>query len=265
MTGVQTCALPILLVGAAILIGMAVASKTNPRIATLLTIGILVGQLGTANNMSTSGIHQWVAHETQWGEYPPVGTQQSFDRWAKIASTAEESFKEGATVAVFPEQIVGTWSDSAEIFLRSYLTKHLESGKILIVGTGIHEHGVSLNAAAIFSKDDTSFFYARQTVPISMWRPWASQHYPADWMAPATVTIDGKRVAVSICYEDFLFGLGLMAFMHDSPQMVLSMANAWWAEKSNQIEVQRLHINTLARIFGVPIVRTINKPEARTN
>lgn len=250
--------------GAAILIGMAIAGKTNPTIAVLASVGLLISQITMTNITPTGTVPQWVAHETEWGESPPDGTHQSFDRWAKIATTAENSFKEGATVVVLPEQIAGTWSDSAEIFLRNYLTNYLDSGKILVVGTAIHEHGISLNAAAIMSGEDTSFYYARQTIPVSMWRPWAVQHYPADWMAPATVTIDGKRVAISICYEDVLFGIGLLSFLHDKPQIILSMANAWWAEQSNQIEVQRLHINTLAKIFGVPIVRALNKPDSRT-
>jgi hypothetical protein len=246
--------------GALILIVIAWLATHKPKVCVVLALTILVSQIALKDMAMATPPEQWTAIETQWGAFPHQATKAEFDRRVRIVTAADEAFAAGARVVVLPEQIAGLWSDRTELFVRSYLEKDIDAGKTLVVGATLNDTGHPFNAAMIISKDGTRAFLARQTVPVSMWHPWSAESYESSWLARGTDRIDGKLVAVSLCYEDFLFGLGLLSFLHDDPQVIVSIANGWWAANSNEVEVQRLHVASIARIFGVPLVRSINQP-----
>lgn len=203
----------------------------------------------------------WHGVETQWGKPPAQNSSDKFMRWSMIAEAAENGFAAGREVVVLPEQIAGLWSKPLEQYLTGFFAEQFSEGKVLIVGTGIDVAGNMLNTAVILSKEGRHDYYARQSVPVSMWRPWSDNSYAPNWLAPGLKVINGREVAISMCYEDFMLGLGLTPFITGKPEAIVSMANGWWAGNSNEVAVQRLHITTLAKVFGVPVIRSLNLPD----
>lgn len=205
----------------------------------------------------------WHGVETQWGKPPAQNSPEKFTRWAMIAEAAEKGFEAGHEVVVLPEQIAGLWNKSLEQYLTGYLHEHFDAGRVLVVGSGVDVAGRMLNTAVILSKEGRDHYYARQSVPVSMWRPWAENSYASNWLASGLKVINGRLVAISMCYEDFTLGLGLTPFLQGRPQAIVSMANGWWAGNSNEVALQRLHIDTLGKVFGVPVIRSLNRPDGQ--
>lgn len=204
----------------------------------------------------------WVAMETKWGGPPKPATVGEFMRWKLIALNAEKQFDAGATVVVFPEQIAGPSGANAEVFLAAYLKPQLAAGKVLIFGSTVTEQGKLFNVATILTSSSRERYQARQSVPVAMWKPWTQESFDPSWMRRSKFDVADRQVAFSVCFEDFLFGLGLLSFLHERPEIIVSVANAWWAVGNGEIDVQHLHVKLLARIFDVPLVRAINRPKA---
>lgn len=238
---------------------VSILARQSLKWSALIATCILVAQPFIPAN--TKSFEEWTGIDTQWGRPPEQATKSEYKRLTQIASAAEKAFKNGSRVAILPEQIAGVWNRSSEAYLTARLKDYLQEGRILIVGGSINISGRHLNTAFILSKDNVDHYYARQSVPVSMWRPWAQNSYAPNWLASGIKIIDGKKVLMSMCYEDFLFGLGLLPFIKDQPNIIISMANAWWAGNSNEVQVQRLHITSLGRIFGVPVIRSVNLPD----
>ncbi len=240
------------------ILSITLLARHNLKWSALAATCILVAQpliLAKSNSFE-----EWTGIDTQWGRQPEQATKSEYKRWVQIASAAERAYEDGFRVAILPEQIAGAWGRSSETYLTARLKDHLQEGRTLIVGGAINVSGRYLNTAFILSKDGVDHYYARQSVPVSMWRPWAQNSYASNWLASGIKIIDGQKVLMSMCYEDFLFGLGLLPFIQDRPDLIVSMANGWWAGNSNEVQVQRLHITSLGRVFGVPVVRSVNHP-----
>ena len=63
----------------------------------------------------------------------------------------------------------------------------------------------------------------------------------------------------SFCYEDFLPLLAIISFAADKPDIIVSVSNAWWVRGTDEVEIQEQHIAAIARIYGVPLVRAVNR------
>lgn len=246
--------------GLVIMIALTAAFCADKRlIATALVFLILLGQIAIPK--SQPELVGWKAVDTTWGRFPPSGSQEEFDRLERISKKAVEIFSEGYLVVLFPEQIAGNWKDASEKTLRRKLQPWLEKGHIVVLGAEIYENGSFGNAVIAIEGTRNNRIYARQTVPASMWRPGLNSHYPANWLRDGSMDIAGKKIAVLMCYEDFIFGIGMLSFIGERPKALLSVANAWWWRgNSNLIDTQRLHASTLAKIFGVPLLRPTNLP-----
>lgn len=206
--------------------------------------------------------HAWVGMETHWGGPPKPATLGELQRWKQIALETETQFNAGAAVVVFPEQIAGVSGARAEVFLAAYLKPQLAAGKSLVFGSTVYEQSRPFNVASILSADEKNRYLARQSVPFAMWKPWNAESFDTAWLGRNAFNIGGQKVAFSVCFEDFLFGLGLLSFLHERPDVIVSIANAWWAVGNGEIDVQHLHVKLLARIFDVPLIRAINRPKA---
>jgi len=94
-------------------------------------------------------------------------------------------------------------------------------------------------------------------MPIGEWRPGQESSAIPDFCGRGTTRFQGVPVATSICYEDFLIYPLLLASL-DRPQVIISMANNWFATDLGGIWIQRRSIENQARLFGVPLVRAVN-------
>ena len=245
------------LIGASIL---TIIAATGRRSAPFIVFCLAWSLLPTSTNANKQIPENWVGIVSQWGK-PPENASEELVRRNLIRNAVDDEFAKGAAVVFLPENIAGRWSESHQIFYRTYFNHWLEAGKTLAIGATTSKDGYLLNSLVIMSRADTTVFSSRQVVPISMWKPWSGDSYYINWFGPDSIKINDTMVLTSLCYEDFLFPLALIGYLKSSPTIILSTANAWWAGNSGEVEMQKLHIETTAKVLGLPLIRTINLPE----
>jgi hypothetical protein len=70
--------------------------------------------------------------------------------------------------------------------------------------------------------------------------------------------IAGRRTAFSICYEDLLWWPHWRLLL-DRPDVLVGMANNWFAHDLPLTQIQRQSIQSVARLAGVPLRRAVNR------
>lgn len=203
----------------------------------------------------------WIAFSTRMGRFPDTLYLIS-ERIVKIGEGVRVANKEGFNIVIFPEQILGRWDDRFHpSMLRTEIGREAtQDGAIIMLGTEIpiSNSAKAENALVILSKKPPQIISARQPVPVSMWRPWASDGIVSDWWKTGVHEIDGIKVSFSFCYEDFLSWPILSDFAMDKPQAIISVANGWWVQGTVEQKQQAQHVHAWGKVFGVPVLRAVN-------
>ncbi len=137
------------------------------------------------------------------------------------------------------------------------------SGRTHVVGMDVPVHGAGLlNSAVAFYPDRSSATAtARQPAPVALWRPWAKGAFVADWTARNMLFVgDGERAAIVFCYEEYMPFLYLLNEARDSPTLYIAMSNTWAARDLAADAIQGLHSQGMAKLFGRPYFRSVNRP-----
>jgi len=103
-------------------------------------------------------------------------------------------------------------------------------------------------------------FPARQPIPVAGWNPFSKTHHePAHWEKNGVATIDGRRVLLSLCFEDLLIGAQVEAEMFGRPEVILSADNLWFSKGTSDRGFQSVSIRSFGRLFGLPVLRAVNQ------
>lgn len=207
----------------------------------------------------------WMAVNTQLGKYPSDLAEQAY--WqTQIANRTQEAIQTGAEVVMIPELIAGVQSKSmVDIWARELRYSGAKPSQMILVG-GARPIDRHRYANSLFVWMDATLLgtvSARQTVPVSMWRPYAKDgtHFPTDWFKTnmLTIPLHGKpvKVATVFCYEELLTFPMLMTLASESPYAMISVVNGWWASPAEQ-RVQLQHISAWAKLFNLPLLRAVN-------
>jgi hypothetical protein len=95
-------------------------------------------------------------------------------------------------------------------------------------------------------------------MPIGDWRPGASVTAVAGRLSQPFLDIDGKRTAISICYEDMLWWPHWRMLIQ-RPDVVVSIANNWFIAGTRLEAIQAQSIESVARLVGSPLIRARNE------
>lgn len=193
----------------------------------------------------------------------PESAQEQGARQAAILQAVDAALAQGKKVIVLPEQILGTWSETWRLFLEATLGQSLrDAGTTLVLGAAVPtgEMERTFNSLLAFDGYGWQQVNARFAIPVSMWKPWRNDSTEVEWFTSGTYSLVGRKVMVSLCYEDLLIWPTLLSFT-TRPDLIVSLANAWWAGAAPAIlDIQREHVEAWARIFNVPLVRALNAP-----
>jgi apolipoprotein N-acyltransferase len=72
------------------------------------------------------------------------------------------------------------------------------------------------------------------------------------------LTVDGKRVAFSMCYEDLLWWPHWRMLLQ-SPDVLISLSNGWFDSDLALAHIQRQGIAAIAHLSGTPMLRAVNR------
>lgn len=266
-----------------------------PRHAILLTSAIvfIANQVHPADPEPLPG---WQGINTRFGAiaHEAVSSMAEYQAAERIQQIALSS---NATVIVFPETVVPTWTAATDAFWQPTLDSLRANGKTILIGARVpsstsHPSGpvfdfsadlaalsalqtngsAALPLAVATRKSQPPFAYEnavvirgleenvcpqRIAVPVAMWNPLGKTTTRLNLVGPALVRIHGQRAAFLICYEQLLVW-PVLTSMIQHPSVVVAVANNYWAINTTIPRFQRAAVRSWARLFGVPYLTAAN-------
>jgi hypothetical protein len=187
-----------------------------------------------------------------------------FEAHEQMQETIRQS---NARVLLFPEHVVTQWNEATEAFWQESLdTSTRYHRTTVLIGVGIqrvagpHAAGSRpyYNVLIARGPDTQAIYYQRIPVPIGMWKPLSADGVPLTLLGPGSISVQGQRAAVLLCYEQLLVWPFLSsAFEH--PTVLVTAANDYWAKHTPIPKVQEVSAKSLARLFGLPILSAVNQ------
>ena len=162
-------------------------------------------------------------------------------------------------VIVLPEEIAGPWTPAERYWWQPMLERLQATGTTLVLGAQYPDAGAWRNGALLTGDEHPSWQLARQPAPVAEWKPPAGAL--VDW-GTGMATVKGKQVLFSFCFEDLLTLPILVTWLEGgSPEVMVSIANLWWATHLHEPDIQRLSITGWGRLWNAPVLRAVNLPD----
>lgn len=187
----------------------------------------------------------WVGVDTHLpGRFPADPAARAL-RTIAVVDAAKRGLEQGGGFVVLPESIAGPWRPA----LSESFAKLPDR---VMIGAVMPTEGGYLNA--LVDRDGNVLASSRVPMPIGDWKPGGAK---ANIWASDLVQIDWHRVAVSICYEDYILWphRGLLTWQAD---LMVSASNNWSVAGRDAVRIQRVSAEALARLAGAPLVRAVN-------
>jgi apolipoprotein N-acyltransferase len=243
------------------------ATISNPgcrlALGSLLVAGAIVNDGYTAPAMPAG----WVALNTAFGAQDERSYASLFQRTVVVQKAAAAAFADGAKVVVTPEQVGGIWRPSMEFWWSGFSGQLREHHQALLLGVETPaEHTTPGGSLVDRRYYDTAIALgsaggqvsSRQPAPGGAWRPAAAISAVRAPLGEPYLVIAGKRVAVSICYEDVI-GWPHWRLFYERPDVIVSMANNWFSVGLDDSAVQEQSIRSIGRLVGRPVLRARNE------
>lgn len=165
------------------------------------------------------------------------------------------------SVRVLPETILGSYSGVSEFALMSVDEALAARGSRLMVGAELPQpDGRYSNVEIVLGARGRDGKSAVQgiPVPVSMWKPWASDGAVADVFGHGgMVEVTGVRAGVLICYEQLLT-FSALRMMLEKPDVLVGTSNVWWVSDASIPAIQWQTMNVYGRLFGIGVVGAVN-------
>jgi hypothetical protein len=212
----------------------------------------------------------WMAIDTSFGRLDQSDYAALYARTEMAKEAAQRGFERGSKVVVLPEELVGIWRPATQYWWRDYLQQLAATNRILILGVDFIESGSPFGAAAtggrLLRYTDSAMvvgaaderFDSRQPVPAGLWRPGAVVSATLGDVTQPYLIIAGRRVAFSICYEDFLWWPH-WRLLTDRPDVLVDMSNGWFSAELDLAHIQQQSVQSIAQLAGVPLLRAVNR------
>lgn len=239
-----------------------------PGMMSLLAIMTATAGMQPGGNSAGKIVARAGAVSTHLGGPPPPYSMEVMERVEKIAKVTQSlaGGDDGFTTVIFPESVIGIYDPSLYPVLEtSILKKARDAGQTVILGADV-QIGSSqwINSALVFRPDGSStYLAARQSAPVSMWKPWAKDgHYPSDWLGRNVAPIGGGLTArFMFCYEEYIPMLHLLDEALFDHNIVVAMSNLWPSHGELANHVQAAHTQGMALLFGRRWLRAVNLPK----
>ena len=229
------------------------------RLAPAVALAAVVATAISAADWSQPSIPDgWRGVDTAVGA--AFGRADAFDQHRSLIAHVRQDAKEGAKVIVLPESALGILTPTVE---RLWVDALRDLDLTVIAGAAvIHTEGYDIVMVALDRHGAKLLYRERMPVPVAMWQPWA-RWFGFSGGARATVFGDpiaefaGHRFASLICYEQLLVWPILQSALHD-PDVIVAIANGWWARNTSIPAIQRASVEAWARLFDLALVTAFN-------
>lgn len=163
------------------------------------------------------------------------------------------------SVIVFPETVAGMWSNTtASLWQTEAVPTMAKKGITALIGASIPvSHGVYDNAMILVGENTRTLYVQRVPIPLSMWRPFSTEGARAHWYDNGIAYVDGKRVAMFLCYEQLLMWPAIVS-LANQPHVIVAPSNAWWSAETSVPTLQTNTMRAWARLFDIPLITAFN-------
>jgi apolipoprotein N-acyltransferase len=207
----------------------------------------------------------WKAINTQFGG-AGQGDPDFLSEFLSSEQIQATIARSNAQVLVFPEHVVTQWTEATEAFWHKTLDNMAARHTTLIIGAGLPRarrssvtagHGY-YNAVIARSQDATTVYRQRIPVPIAMWKPFSADGVPLNLFGHGTITVQNRRVAILICYEQLLVW-PFLSSAAENPTILITAANDYWAKNTPIPQIQEASATAWARLFRLPVLSAVNQ------
>jgi len=207
----------------------------------------------------------WQAINTQFGG-AGQGDPDFLSEFISSEQIQRTMTQSNAEVLLFPEHVVTQWTVATEAFWHDSLDNLAARHTTLIIGAGLPQtrrpsvtagHGY-YNAVIARSQDATTIYRQRIPVPIAMWKPFSPDGVPLNLFGHGTITVQKRRVAILICYEQLLVW-PFLSSAAENPTILLTAANDYWAKNTPIPQIQEASATAWARLFRLPVLSAVNR------
>lgn len=237
-------------------------SWPGPARSAVVVLAVLLASLVRYEPSSLREAPGVYAFETRWGDSGQSGQDHVIDRLPRIADAIQSADSASRTL-VFPEAILGgvLRPESLPVRLEIGQSAKVKAVQVLVGLDDATAEPKRVGALVVQADGAVWWMAARQPMPVGLWRPWSASGYDADWSRTSHLVLPDGRVAyLSFCFEDVVPGFFLLGLLQHQPDVAISMANNWWMRSDEGIQRQGRAIEGMARLFGVALVRAVNKP-----
>lgn len=232
----------------------------------------------------------WKAIDTHFG---PIAhhAREPLAEYRAAEEIQQEALAAQASVVVFPETVVPYWTASTDEFWEQTLAKLTASGKTILVGARVptvapashrlYDFRAELAVlqdtsvavippaahyeqwsppyfnAVVIRGAQTAVFKQRIPVPIAMWNPFKPDSAPLNLAGRGVLPIGSRRAAILICYEQLIVWPVLTSMVRH-PEILIGVANDYWATGTTIPRFQRSAVQSWPRLFRIPYVLAVN-------
>lgn len=204
----------------------------------------------------------WRAVSLALGRSPELWSEQMEQRRLLLVRRALRELEEGARVVVFPESVAGSdRRDQAALWLPVARAAQARGATVLVGeehwGRGRQGFRNALVGYGAAGGNGALLVSSRVPMPMGDWKFGLEEGAATDVFGDDVLVLHGRRVAFSMCYEDFLFWThrGLLA---GRAELLVSATNQWPSAGTSAEVGQDLSRMALARLAGVALLTAKN-------
>lgn len=203
----------------------------------------------------------WRAVSLELGRSPELWSDQMEARRMLLAARAMRELEQGARVVIFPESVSGSNRRDQAPLWQAVARAAAARGATVLVGeeTWGRDRRSFRNALVGYgaAADGAVLVSSRVPMPMGDWKFGMEEGAATEVFGDDVVALHGRRVAFSMCYEDFLFWThrGLLA---GRAELLVSATNQWPSAGTSAETGQDLSRAALARLAGVALLTAKN-------
>lgn len=242
------------------------------RLSALLLVITLVMTVFSLRNVSYSepvgeplAVRLVQGNIQQEMKFSPERLQTALDLYTQMSV---ESSVQDVDLIVWPETAIPTYFDRVDKALEPFVSA-MTDRDVAVLSGGFQRDGDKVyNAVKLLGSDDT-IYRKRHLVPFGEYMPlrfildFASRFIEipmsdlsSDDRPHLPLTISGKKIGVSICYED-VYGEEMRALLPDSALLVNVSNDAWFGRSAAPYQHEQ-KARMRAREFARPLIRVTN-------
>lgn len=251
------------LVLTAMLLTLLAACQWNSRpFQVALAAACALSALANLGHRTPAAPAGWHAVSLAYGKSPGLWSDDMAARRAALAGIALRSLDTGAKVIIFPESIAGSSRRPQDSVWRPVADLARRNGATVLVGeerwnaerTGFRNALVDYGSLQEGGQVTVS---SMVPMPVGDWKFGLEEGAETNIFGSDLVVLHGRRVAFSMCYEDFLLWphRGLLA---GRAELLVSVTNQWPSAGTSAEGAQDVSRRALARLAGVPLLTAKN-------